>query len=74
MSLNLLLILFLFLIQLKVHGQPGTTGVLAWVHATLMQKEIGPEVSQMAQFHAQGTPQIQEVAQVLKHSAIYNEK
>ena len=59
------LLLYLFIIQLKVRGQHGTLGVLVLVHVTLMQKEIGPEVSQMVQLHAQDIQLTQEVVQVL---------
>ena len=61
----------LLIIQLKVHGQHGTLGVLVLVHVTLMQKEIGPEVSQMVQLHAQEIQLTLEVVQVLKHSGRY---
>ena len=59
---------------MKVRGQHGTLGVLVLVHVTLMQKEIGPEVSQMGQLHAQEIQLTQEVVQVLSLNFRYHEQ
>ena len=58
---------------MKAHGLPGTPGALAWVHVTVMQKEIEQEASQMVPLHAQAIQLRWEVVQVPQLNKLNNE-